>query len=147
MHTGSESESSMHEFVTGILDESSWPEILAVIVGFLRDRKVESVTVEFGFIFERDLRGEAIPESSQVPLTGLRAFIERGLCEGTIVWGDGDFQFSSVGLPLHLMLCNDSDLHLFSPDSSLLLDLSQRLMARGVEVYNSGKLIKPDQRS
>ena len=144
MHTGPESPEQ--EWVTGILDESSWDKVLAAIIAFLRDRKVETVRVEFGFILERDLRGETVPQPSQVPVPELQAFIERGMREGTIVWGEGDFQFSPVGLPMDLMLCNDADFHFSSPDSTLLLDLAHRLMDCGVEIYKSGELVEREER-
>jgi hypothetical protein len=101
-----------HMFVTQVLDESSWASALATIVAFLRERSVDGVAAEFGFVLSRDLRGETIPENCTVPLDDLEALIQRGLLDGTIEWlGLSDFHFAPIGLPIRFRLCNDADVH------------------------------------
>jgi hypothetical protein len=135
-----------HEFVTEVLDESSWATVLSAIIEFLRERSVRSLAAQFGFVLARDLRGEKTPENCTVSLDGLEALIQRGIQDGTIEWGgSSDFRLSPVGLPMDILLCNDGDLHFSSPDSDLLLTLTQRLTARGVRVYDSGNLVETDR--
>jgi hypothetical protein len=43
------------------------------------------------------------------------------------------------------MLCNDSDLHLASADSSQLLELGQQNQLNGIKVYDSGRLIEAEK--
>ncbi len=136
------------EFVTNVLDESSWASVLATIVGLLSERSVKSVTAEFGFVIARDLRGEKTPENCTVPLNRLEHLMEQGFRDGTIEWGGGsDFHFTPVGMPMQFMLCNDADLHFSSADLGLLLNLSHRLSMHGVRVYDSGNLVETDRRS
>jgi len=137
-----------HEFVTNILDESSWADVLATIVGFLSERNAKNVTAEFGFVLARDLRGEKTPENCTVPIERLKAMMEEGFRDGTIEWGGGsDFQFTPVGVPMRFTLCNDEDLHFSSTDLSLLLKLSKQLSRLGVKVYESGNLVETDHLS
>ncbi|MGD0157612.1 MAG: hypothetical protein ABSB50_16060 [Terracidiphilus sp.] len=136
------------EFVTEVLDESSWPNILTTIVELLLERNVKSVIAEYGFVLKRDLRGEVTPEDCIVPLAELQALMERGFREGTIEWGHhSDFRFVPAGLPIRFMLCNDADLHFWSSDPDLLLDLTRRLSGCDVKVYNgaSGELIETNR--
>jgi len=135
----------VHEFVTEILDESKWPSALRAVIQLLADKGVKKVNVEFGFVVERDLRGEEQGGDGIVPLENFHSFIVRSLGEGTIEWsGTSDFLFWPVGLEMNFMLCNDSDLHFSSPDTALLLELSRTLQANGVKVYESGKFV-PDR--
>lgn len=86
------------EFVTDILDESQQGDVLDVIVRFLASKNVQSVREDFGFVVERDLRGEKQGANADVPLTELHQFIQRGLTEGTIEWsGISDFRLFPVG--------------------------------------------------
>ena len=118
----------MQEFITEVFDESQWPSILNAIVHLLRDRGTTIVEVKYGFVFERDLRGQRSPEDRIVPLGDLQTLIKQSLLDGTIEWGGGsDFRFAPVGLPLQFILCNDSDLHFSSPDRSLLVAVSRTL--------------------
>jgi hypothetical protein len=137
-----------HMFVTQMLDESSWASVLATIVTFLRERSVDSIRAEFGFALARDLRGETTPEDCMLLLDDLEALIQRGFQDGTIEWGQSsDFHFIPVGLPIRFVLCNDTDVHFWSPDRGLLLDLSQQLSRIGVRVYDSGNLVETDDLS
>lgn len=130
------------EFVTEILDDAQQRDVLDTIVRFLSCKGVESVRAEFGFVLERDLRGEQQGEDAVVPITEVQEFIERGLSEGTIEWSGGsDFRLWPSGLDLELMLCNDSDLHFVSSNPKLLMELSRLLSNHGVKVYDSGKLV------
>ena len=142
MNTRRDGELKEHEFVTEILDESRWPNIMSVILEVLSHRGVQTVNAEFGFVMDRDLRGEKSPADRIVPVRDLGRIIQDGLCEGTIEWGGGsDFRFSAMELPLRFMLCNDSDLHFSSTDIALLLDLAHALSRLGIKVYHSGKLV------
>ena len=79
------------------------------------------------------------------PLDTLPSFIESGLDEGTIEWsGNLNFVFSPVGIDVRLVLCNDADLHFSSADMALLAEISRALIACGVKVYDSGKLVSQD---
>ena len=141
-------ETTSREFVTDVLDESSWVNVLTTIVGFLIERNVKSVTAEFGFVLSRDLRGEKTPENCIVPLDRLEALMEEGFRDGTIEWSGGsDFHFAPVGVPMQFMLCNDADLHFSSEDLSLLLKLSQQLSRHGIRVYDSGNLVETNHSS
>jgi hypothetical protein len=136
MNVQSNSNLDKREFVTEILDESYWPDTLAVIKRFLSSKGIDKVRVEFGFVVQRDLRGEPVPEDQTVPLHELDAFIESGLQEGTIEWaGTSDFIFSPIGTDLAIKLCNDADLHVSSADIELLTELSRALTDNGVKVY------------
>ena len=133
------------EFATEILNESQWPNALQSVIAVLRKNRVETVKAEFGFVLERDLRGEEQMKDAFVPLETLSSFIEGGLDEGTIEWsGNSNFVFSPVGINLRVMLCDDADLHFSSPDMALLGEISRALIACGVKVYDSGKLVSPD---
>jgi hypothetical protein len=89
----------MREFVTEILDDSQKSAALTAIVQFLRDKGVERVKVEFGFVYNRDLRGQEQGENAVVPLAELHSFIERGLQQGTIEWeGTSGLRYSIPGL-------------------------------------------------
>lgn len=135
-------EAAGYELVTEVLDESAWPSVLAIVVEFLRERTVTDVTVEFGFVLTRDLRGEKTPEKCTVPLNDLEALMEQGFRDGTIEWdGGSNFHFTPVGLSMQFMLCNDADLHFSSSDWRLLSYLGQRLSSEGVKVYGSGNLV------
>jgi hypothetical protein len=124
------------ELVTEILDEQRWQSAVAIIVAFLASKQVESVEVEFGFVLERDLRGETAPEDRTVPLHQLECVIEDGLQQGTIEWaGTSDFIFAAVGTDLKFKLCNDADLHVSSADSALLKNIANALSAGGVKVF------------
>jgi hypothetical protein len=124
------------EFVTEVLEESGWRNALATIVHFLSEKGVEYVRVEFGFVVQRDLRGEAIPDDQTVALNKLESFVERGLEQGIIEWaGTSDFMFSAVGADANFMLCNDADLHVSSSDLTFLKELSGAVTASGVKVY------------
>lgn len=138
-------ETTSREFVTDVLDESSWADVLTTILGFLSERSVKSIMAEFGFVLARDLRGEKTPDNCIVPLDRLEALMEEGFRDGTIEWGgSSDFHFTPVGVPMQFMLCNDADLHFSSADLSLLLKLSQQLSRHGVKVYDSGNLVETD---
>jgi len=133
------------EFVTDILDDSQQADVLGTIVRFLASKGVESVRAAFGFVFERDLRGENQGQDAVVALAELQQFIQQGLTEGTIEWsGTSDFRLFPVGLDLDLMLCNDSDLHFYSTNPALLMELSRMISDLGVKVYESGKLVSAD---
>ena len=141
-------EAMKHELVTEVLDESSWTSVLTTIVEFLRERSVENVTVEFGFVLARNLRGEKTPENRMERLDELEALMERGFKDGTIEWGGGsDFHFTPVGFSIQFLLCNDADCHFSSSDLHLLLNLSQQLSRLGVKVYASGNLVETDRLS
>jgi hypothetical protein len=135
-----------YEFVTDVLDESQQLSVLGCVVQFLRSRDVTQVFAEFGFVVERDLQGDRQGQDTLVPLQEFQGFVERGLAEGTIEWcGGSDFLFSPVGLEIKFKLCNDMDLHFSSTDMPLLLEVSSALIALGVKVYNSGKLVEPSK--
>jgi hypothetical protein len=134
-----------YDFNTEELDESQQLSVLGCVVQFLRSRDVGQVFAEFGFVVERDLQGERQGQDIVVPLDEFQGFVERGLLEGTIEWcGNSDFLFSPVGLEVKFTLCNDMDLHFSSPDIHLLLELSGALIALGIKVYKSGRLIELD---
>jgi hypothetical protein len=136
-------QTQMLEFVTDILDEAQWPSVLNAVVAVLKRREVQSVRVNYGYVFERDVAGQRSPDECVVAISDLGALIERGLREGTIEWnGHSDFRFAPVEIPLQLMLCNDADLHLYSADRTLLLDLSRAFSGCGVKVYECGKLVE-----
>lgn len=136
-------DSVWHEFLTEVLDEASWPSVLTTIVEFLRERDVDNVMAEFGFVLSRDLRGEKTPDNCVIALNQLQTHMEQGFRDGTIEWGgSSDFQFAPLGLRMAFMLCNDEDLHFRSPEMDLLLDLGRRLSRCGVKVYHSGKLVE-----
>jgi hypothetical protein len=93
-------------------------------------------------VLKRDLRGEPQREDEIVRLVDLESFIETGLREGAIEWNAAsDFLFSPVGAELKFMLCNDSDLHVASTDSALLIELGHVLSSSGIKVYDSGNPI------
>jgi len=130
------------ELVTEGLDKASWWGILNLIVHFLRAKHIDQVRAEFGFVLERDLNGKPQAPSETIQLSDLATFIQRGLEEGTIEWGEAsDFRFYPIGTELAFMLCNDADLHLASTDSSLLLELGHEIAASGIRVYDSGQPI------
>jgi hypothetical protein len=136
MNSQTDSNLERREFVTEVLDETRWPDTLALIVQFLGSKGVEEVRVEFGFVAQRDLRGERVPEEQTVPLHELDAVVQTGLQQGTIEWaGTSDFVFSPVGTDLKFTLCNDADLHFSSPNVALLTELSRALSASGLNVY------------
>jgi hypothetical protein len=136
MNTVSDSNPQIREVLTEVVDDVQQLSVLSVIVDFLASNGVENVNVEFGFVVDRDLRGETQGEDAVVPLMKLQQFIERGLSEGTIEWsGTSDFRFSPIGLKLQFMLCNDSDLHFSSANPTLLSELTRMLRASGVKVY------------
>ncbi len=138
-------DSENRELVTEILSESQQASTLNAVVELLGKRGVTEVRAEYGFIPERDLRGEKVPEDCLVPLRELLALIHRGLRDGTIEWGGmSDFHLRPVGLPVTFTLCNDSDLHFSSTDRSLLLDMSRALSTLGIRVYDSGVVLDPD---
>lgn len=146
MDPASNDNSRPREFVTEILDESQWPNVLQSIITVLRKNSVKTVKAEFGFVLERDLRGEEQMKDAFVSLEALPSFIETGLDQGTIEWsGNSNFVFSPVGIDLRLMLCNDADLHFSSPDTALLTEISRALIGCGVKVYDSGELVSPDR--
>jgi hypothetical protein len=136
MKSQTDSNLDRREFVTEILDESRWAETLAVIVQFLTSKGIDKARVEFGFVVQRDLRGEAVPEDQIVPLNALDGFIAMGLHQGTIEWGGtSDFIFSPIGTDLIFKLCNDADLHFSSTDTELLTELRRVLTASGLKIY------------
>ena len=136
-----------YEFVTEVLEESQQLSVLGCVLQFLRSRDVGQVFAEFGFVVERDLQGEQQGQDIVVSLEEFQGFVERGLLEGTIEWcGNSDFLFSPVGLELKFKLCNDMDLHFSFPKMPLLLELSSVLIALGVKVYNSGRLVESDSK-
>jgi len=137
-----ESNPAARELVTEILDKVRWWSTLKVIVQFLQAKNVEQVRVDFGFVLNRDLEGKPQAQSQIVQLDDLEYFIQKGLDEGTIEWAGGsDFVFHALGAEVAFMLCNDADLHVASADSSLLLEVGQKLSSSGIRVYNSGQLI------
>ena len=136
-----------YEFNTEELDESQQLSVLGCVVQFMRARGVGQVFAEFGFVVDRDLQGETQGQDTVVALEDFQGFVERGLLEGTIEWcGNSDFLFSPLELGLKFNLCNDMDLHFSSTDMPLLLELSNALIASGVKVYNSGRLVEPDSK-
>ena len=142
MGTLRQANSEMQEHVTEILDESRWPDVLDAIIGVLRSKNVQEVKIEFGFVVDRELRGELQPRDSIVPLDSLRRLIAKGLEDGTIEWaGTSDFIFSPVGSDLTFMLCNDADLHFASRNPELLRAVSDALISLGVKVYLDGEVI------
>jgi hypothetical protein len=111
---------------------------LKVIVQFLQAKNVEQVRVDFGFVLSRDLGGKPQAQSQIVQLSDLECFIQQGLYEGTIEWaGNSDFVFHPVGAEVAFMLCNDTDLHVASTDSSLLLEGGQKISASGIKEFES----------
>jgi hypothetical protein len=137
-----ESNPAARELVTEILDQVVWWSTLKVIVQFLQVKNIEQVRVDFGFILKRALEGRPQPQDQIVQLSDLESFIQKGLDEGTIEWAGGsDFVFHAVGAEAAFMLCNDADLHIASTDSSLLLELGQKIKSSGIKVYDSGHLI------
>ncbi len=130
------------ELLTEILDKTGCWNTLRLIVEFLSSRRVDKVRIEFGFVLNRDLEGKPQPPSQIVPLGDLEAAIKKGFDEGTIEWaGSSDFLFDPVGADLAFMLCNDADLHFASADSSLLMELGQKIRSIGIKVYEDGKPI------
>jgi hypothetical protein len=133
---------NQREFVTNILTESSQADVLNSVIDFLASKGVETVRTVFGFVPERDLRGEKQRDDAVVPITELRRFIEDGMREGTIEWGGtSDFRFCPETFDFEVLLCNDSDLHFWSPDPVLLLELSRKLFTLGIQVYEGGSLV------
>jgi hypothetical protein len=131
------------EFVTDVIDPLRWSEILEVIVTFLSGHGVAGVRVEFGFGVQSDSLGASIPDDQIVPLGDLDAFIRRGLEQGIIEWGGtSDFIFSPTGTDMKFILCNDADVHFASSNVELLMALSHALAAKGLRVYESGKIIQ-----
>src|SRR5690348_9537796 len=119
-----------HEFITEALDETQQLIVLDCVVKFLRSKAVAQVGAEFGFVLDRELRGQAQGQDALVPVEELHGFLERGLLEGTIEWcGSSDFLLSPVGLDLKFKLCNDRDLHFSSRNMPLLIELSNALAA------------------
>jgi len=132
------------ELVTEILEKAQWWDVLKMIVQFLQAKDVEQVSVHFGFVIDRDLKGQPQPEDEIVELSDLAAFIQRGMDEGTIEWARGsDFLFHPLGAEMEFMLCNDADLHFASADSSLLLELGHTISSSGIKVYDSGQFSVP----
>ena len=130
------------ELLTEILDKTGWWSTLSLIVEFLRSKRVEEVRVEFGFVLDRDLEGKPQAQSQIVQLADLEAVIKGGFDEGTIEWArTSDFLFHPLGADLAFMFCNDADLHFASADSSLLVELGNKIRSSGIKVYDSGKLI------
>ncbi len=130
------------EFLTEILDEMQWWSMLSLVVGFLSSKQVDKVRIEFGFVLDRDIAGKLQAESQIVQLVDLEAVIKKGLNEGTIEWaGTSDFLFYPLDTDLVFMLCNDTDLHFASADSSLLMELAHIIRSNGIKVYDSGRLI------
>ena len=133
---------SSKEYLTEILDKDQWWNILKLLVRFLRSKGVEQVQLEFGFVLDRDLKGDPQTKNQVVQLSDLERSIKQGLDAGTIEWAGGsDFVFKALGSDLVFMLCNDADLHFASPDSPLLVELGRQIRATGIKVYDSGKLI------
>ncbi len=127
----------MREFVTEVLDDSQRTVALAAVINFPASKGVHDVSVEFGFVVERDLRGEDQGTDGSVTLTSLQTFIERELEDGTIEWsGTSDFVFSPVTLEMKFRLCNDSDLHFSSAKDSLAIELSHEMVDKGIKVYD-----------
>jgi hypothetical protein len=142
MGTLTETNPDAREFVTEILEETYWWNVLNLIVEFLRAKKVEQVRVEFGFVLDRYNAGKEQPPTQVVKIADLEPLIRSGLDEGTIErCGSSDFLFYPVGVELAFMLCNDADLHFASSDPSLLNELGHRVQSRGIKVYDSGRLI------
>jgi hypothetical protein len=130
------------ELLTEILDKTGWWSTLRLIVEFLSSKCVENVRIEFGLVLDRDLEGKPQPPSQVVKLHDLEAVIRKGFDEGTIEWArSSDFRFHSVGTDLGFMLCNDSDLHFASADSSLLMELGHKIRSSGIKVYDHGTLV------
>ena len=137
-----ESNPTARELVTEILDKVAWWSTLEVIVKFLRAKNIEQVRVDFGFVLKRDLEEKPQAQNQIVQLSDLEFFIQESLDEGTIEWaGSSDFAFHALGAEVAFMLCNDADLHIASTDSSLLLELGQKISSSGIKVYESGQLI------
>jgi hypothetical protein len=61
MGTLTETNPDAREFVTEILEETYWWNVLNLIVEFLRAKKVEQVRVEFGFVLDRYNAGKEQP--------------------------------------------------------------------------------------
>ena len=137
-----ESNPTARELVTEILDKFVWWSVLKVIVQFLQGKNIKQVCLDFGLVLKRDLEGRPQAQNQTVQLSDLKSFIQKGLDEGTIEWAGGsDIVFHAVGSEVAFMLCNDADLHIASTDSSLLLELGQKISSSGIKVYDSGQLI------
>jgi hypothetical protein len=99
-------------------------------------RGVEEVQVKFGFVYSRHLAGQTQPDDQAVKLDYLEAFIQRGLQEKTIEWGESSNFSFSIAIPnMSFMLCNDADFHFASTDAVLLMQLRGEFTALGIEVY------------
>jgi len=140
MGTLTETNPNAIEFVTEILDDADWWEVLNLVVEFLGTRGVEKVRVEFGFALDRHNAGKQQPPNQIVRLSDLKDFIRTGLREGTIEWRrSSDFVFCPLGMELSFMLCNDADLHFASTDSFLLAQLGRMIRTIGIKVFDSGR--------
>ena len=142
-----QSDPNLRELYTGVLDRTGQRTAIKVVVNFLRGKKIQQVRVVIGRVWGRDekvKRDEVKPHGSDqaVPLSDLENFIEQGLNEGTIEWGQmSDSHLYPIGTDLDLMLCNDADLHMTSADASLLLDLGRVISASGINVHVSSKFL------
>ena len=142
MGTLTEANPNARELLTEILDKRGWWSTLSLIVDFLRSKRVERVRIEFGFVLDRDLEGKPQAQGQIVQLEDLEAVIKKGFDEETIEWAKAsDFLFHPLGTDLACMLCNDADLHFASTDSSLLMELGNKIRSSGIKVYDSGRLI------
>ena len=142
MGTLTEANPNARELLTEILDKRGWWSTLSLIVDFLRSKRVERVRIEFGFVLDRDLEGKPQAQGQIVQLEDLEAVIKKGFDEETIEWAKAsDFLFHPLGTDLAFMLCNDADLHFASTDSSLLMELGNKIRSSGIKVYDSGRLI------
>ena len=130
------------EFVTQILDDDLLWSAMDTVIRLLSLKGAKRVEVAFGFILDRDLRGETQPTDQTVELSELKAFMKEGLREGTIEWnGQSDFIFESNDIDLKVMLCNDADLHFASADTALLHELGRTLKEVGIKLYQEGQPI------
>jgi hypothetical protein len=134
-----EANPNSRELVTEILDETLLWSAIKLVVEFLRAKNVAQVSIEFGFVLDRDIRGQEQGQDQIVQLEELESLIRTGIHEGTIErTGSSDFLFHPQDPDLNFMLCNDGDLHFASPEPSLLAELGQALRGGGIKVYDTG---------
>jgi len=128
------------ELVSQILDEELFWTAIDVVSAFLKKKNAVKVRIRFGFILDRELRGEPQPEEQTVDLADLRDYVRKGLDEGTIEWnGQSDCVLEPSGLNLKIMWCNDADLHFASDDVASVMELGNLLQAAGVNIYRDGQ--------
>jgi hypothetical protein len=134
---------SVTELITESVDETRWWQIVNLIVRFMDSIAIKEVHAKFGFIMDRDEDGLEQEPDRDVTVQELTQFISDNLTKGTIeMKGPSDFVFESVDRRLLVMLCNDVDVHIASPDTRVVDDLGREIKSLGIKVYdNDGNLI------